>query len=55
MAWTDGPQYMGVIVLIFAVLGVYYNSRERFVQAMLIVAALSLFVSFGRNFSLDTT
>ena len=42
---------MGLIVLIFAVLGVYYNRRDRFVQAMLIVAGLSLFVSFGRNFS----
>ncbi len=51
MTFTDAPQYMGLVVLIFAVLGVYYNRRDRFVQAMLIVAGLSLFVSFGRNFS----
>ena len=51
MTWTDAPQYMGIIVLIFAVLGVYYNRKDRFIQAMLIVAGLSLFVSFGRNFS----
>ena len=51
MAFTDAPQYMGIIVLILAVIGVYYNRRDRFVQAMLIVAGLSLFVSFGRNFS----
>ena len=51
MAWTDAPQYMGIVIMIFAVIGVYYHRRDRFVQAMLIVSALSLFVSFGRNFS----
>ncbi len=51
MTFTDAPQYMGLIVLVFAVLGAYYNRRDRFVQAMLIVSGLSLFVSFGRNFS----
>ena len=51
MAFTDAPQYTGIIVLILAVIGVYYNRRYCFVQAMLIVAGLSLFVSYGRNFS----
>jgi hypothetical protein len=52
MPWTDGPQYMGVVVLILASLGVYYNRKDRFVQATLIVCLLALFVSFGKTFSL---
>ncbi len=51
MPFTDAPQYMGIVVLILASLGIYYNRRDRFVQAMLIAATLALFVSFGRTFS----
>ena len=52
MDFTDAPQYMGLVVLILAAFGVYYNRRDRFVQAMLLVSLLALFVSFGRTFSL---
>ena len=48
---VDAPQYMGLVVLIFAAFGVYYSRRDRFVQATLIVGGLAIFVSFGRNFS----
>ncbi|HTX17896.1 MAG TPA: YfhO family protein [Bacteroidota bacterium] len=51
MPWTDAPQYMGLVVLILAVLGVYYNRRDRFVQTALIVSGFALLVSFGRTFS----
>ncbi len=51
MPFTDAPEYMGIVVLVLAVLGVYYNRKDRFVHAMLLVAFFALLVSFGRTFS----
>ncbi|MDE3058074.1 MAG: YfhO family protein [Bacteroidota bacterium] len=52
MPFTDAPQYMGIVVLALAVLGVYYNRKDRFVHVILVIAIFALFVSFGRTFSL---
>ncbi len=52
MPFTDAPQYMGIVVLVLAALGVYYHRKDRFVHAMLVVAIFALLVSFGRTFSL---
>lgn len=51
MPFTDAPEYMGIVVLALAVLGVYYNRKDRFVHAMLLIAIFALLVSFGRTFS----
>ncbi len=53
MPFTTNPMYFGVIVLILAVTGVFYNFRKNpFVQAMTVISVVFLFMSFGRNFSL---
>ena len=53
MPFTTNPMYFGVIVLIVAVTGIFYNFRKNpFVQAMTVISVVFLFMSFGRNFSL---
>ncbi|MBK8383563.1 MAG: YfhO family protein [Ignavibacteria bacterium] len=53
MPFTTNPMYFGVIVLILAVTGIFYNFRKNpFVQAMTVISVVFLFMSFGRNFSL---
>ncbi|HQJ74353.1 MAG TPA: YfhO family protein [Bacteroidota bacterium] len=49
MMFTNAPQYMGVVVLILALFGIYYYRKEIFVQALLIISIVSLFISFGRE------
>jgi hypothetical protein len=48
---VDGPQYMGIIVIILALIGFYRNRKEPFVQYMAIIISFSLLVSFGKEFS----
>jgi hypothetical protein len=50
--FTDAPQYMGVIVLIFAVVGFLKNRRNPFVIASLIIIVVALLISFGRELPL---
>lgn len=53
MPFTTNPMYFGVIVLILAVTGIFYNFRKNpFVQAMTVISVVFLLMSFGRNFSL---
>ena len=53
MPFTTNPMYFGVIVLILAVTGIFYNFRKNpFVQAMTVISVVFHFMSFGRNFSL---
>jgi hypothetical protein len=52
MMFTGAPQYMGVIVLILAFIGIYYYRKDVFVQALVIISVISLLISFGREFSL---
>jgi hypothetical protein len=48
---VDGPQYMGIVVLVLALIGFYRNRKEPFVQYMGIIIVFSLLISFGREFS----
>lgn len=53
MPFTTNPMYFGVIVLILAVTGIFYNFRKNpFVQAMTVISVVFLLMSFGRNFPL---
>ena len=52
MMFTGAPQYMGVIVLILAFIGMYYYRKDIFVQTLIIISIISLLISFGREFSL---
>ena len=48
---VDGPQYMGIIVIVFALIGFYRSRREPLVQYMGGIIVFSLLVSFGKEFS----
>ena len=50
MPLIDGPQYMGVVVIVLALIGFYKLRKEPFVQYMTIMILLALFISFGKNF-----
>jgi hypothetical protein len=53
MPFTTNPMYFGVITLILCLTGIVLNFRKNpFVQAMTLITAVFLFLSFGRNFSL---
>lgn len=49
MPFTDAPQYMGVITLILAAAGIAYYRRDLFVQSMVLISVIALFISFGKN------
>lgn len=50
MPFTTSPMYFGVITILLGFIGIYYNFRKNvLVQAMTIIAILSLFLSFGRT------
>jgi hypothetical protein len=50
--FTHAPQYMGVVVLMLAIVGFVRSRKDPFVQYLGIMAVFSLLVSFGREFSL---
>ncbi|MCX6133067.1 MAG: YfhO family protein [Ignavibacteriales bacterium] len=50
--FTHAPQYMGVIVLILAVIGFVKNRKDPFVQFVGIMIVFSLLIAFGREFPL---
>ncbi|MCX8010275.1 MAG: YfhO family protein, partial [Ignavibacteria bacterium] len=50
MPFVDVPQYMGILVFIFALFGLYYRWKEPFVQFLGILSIISLLISFGRTF-----
>jgi hypothetical protein len=49
---VDCPQYMGVIVIVLAIIGFIRYRKEPFVQFMGVAIAVSLLIAFGREFSL---
>jgi hypothetical protein len=49
---VDAPQYMGVLVVILAIIGFIRNRKDPFVLFMGGAVILSLLISFGREFSL---
>jgi Bacterial membrane protein YfhO len=51
MPFTTSPMYFGVLTMLLAFMGIYYNFRKSFlVQAMVVLSFLSLILSFGRTF-----
>ncbi len=50
MPFVDVPQYMGILIFVFGLLGMYYNRRNPFVQFMIILVIISVLISFGRTF-----
>jgi hypothetical protein len=50
--FVDGPQYMGVVVIILAIIGFYRNRKNPFIQYMGLIIVFSLLVAFGREFPL---
>jgi len=50
--FTDAPQYMGIVVLVLAIIGFVRNRKEPFVQFSVILIGVSLLISFGKEFSL---
>jgi hypothetical protein len=50
--FTHAPQYMGVVVLVLAVIGFVRNRKEPFVLYMGIVIVFSMLVAFGKEFPL---
>ncbi len=48
--WVDGAQYMGVVILVLAAIGFWKNRKDVFVQASAVIIAVSLLISFGKEF-----
>lgn len=49
MPFTDAPQYMGIVILVLASIGVWRNRKDPFVQYSSLLILLSLLVSFGKE------
>lgn len=47
--FTDGAQYMGVLVLVLAIIGFVRNRKETFVQYLLVMIVFSLLIAFGKE------
>ncbi len=52
MPFTDAPQYMGVITLVLAAIGIVYYRKDWFVQGLILISVIALFISFGKNLPL---
>lgn len=53
MPFTTSPMYFGVITILLAFIGIYYNFRKSaLVQALVVISFLSLLLSFGRTWPL---
>ena len=53
MPFNTMPMYFGVITILLAFIGIYYNFKKNaLVQAMVVIAFLSLLLSFGRTWPL---
>jgi len=52
MPFTQSSEYMGVIVVILAIAGIWYFRRDGFVIALSILLMFSIFLAFGRHFPL---
>jgi len=49
MPFTDYPNYMGIIIVLLAVIG-FIQKRELFNWFLVITSGLALFISFGKHF-----
>ncbi|MFA5834009.1 MAG: YfhO family protein [Bacteroidota bacterium] len=52
MPFTDAPQYMGIVIIVLAGIGFWRNKKDPFVQYTALLIVISLFISFGKEFSL---
>jgi hypothetical protein len=50
--WTESPQYMGIVILIFAIIGFIRNRKKPFVQFLGLMSLISLLIAFGKEFPL---
>ena len=51
MPFTDYPNYMGIIILLLAIIGLF-RKWKLIHQFLVITSAFALFISFGKHFSL---
>lgn len=49
MPFTDAANYMGIGILLLAVVGAWYNRKDPFVIFLIALAVFSLLLSFGKN------
>jgi hypothetical protein len=50
--FVDAPQYMGIVILFFAVLGFLRHRKDPFVGFLALTVVVSLLIAFGREFPL---
>lgn len=50
MPFVDVPQYMGILIFVFGLLGIYFNRKNPFIQFLTILVIISVLISFGRTF-----
>ncbi|MGB9664377.1 MAG: YfhO family protein [Ignavibacteria bacterium] len=50
MPFVDVPQYMGILIFVFGLMGMYFNRKNPFVQFLTILVVISVLISFGRTF-----
>ncbi|MBN9398609.1 MAG: YfhO family protein ['Candidatus Kapabacteria' thiocyanatum] len=50
MPFTDAANYMGIGILMLALVGAWANRRDPFVVFLIVVSVFSLLLSFGKNF-----
>jgi hypothetical protein len=47
--WVDGPQYMGVVVVVLAIIGFFNYRKTPFIQFMGAIIIVALFIAFGKE------
>lgn len=47
----DSPPYMGILVLLLAILGIIFFRKDPFIWALVVISVFSIFLSFGKNLS----
>lgn len=51
MPFTTSPMYFGVLTMLLAFIGIYYNfKKSAIVQSMTVISFIALILSFGRTF-----
>lgn len=47
----DSPPYMGILVLLLAILGIIFFRKDPFIWALVVISVFAIFLSFGKNLS----
>ncbi len=45
----DSPPYMGIIVLALAIIGLIHFRKNVFIQSLIVISLIGIFLSFGKN------